>query len=94
MTHHPPLPPPIELPPRDESVERAVIAALEECRPFLQQDGGDVEFVRYEVETATAEVRFVGACAQCPLVLMTLRAGIERLVQLRVPAVRRLEQVP
>jgi|DewCreStandDraft_5_1066085.scaffolds.fasta_scaffold01134_22 Fe-S cluster biogenesis protein NfuA len=85
-------PPPVaELPLRDEETERAIIAALEECRPYLQQDGGDVELVRYEAETQTAEIRFLGACAGCPLMLMTLRAGIERFVQLRVPAVRRME---
>ncbi len=82
-----------EIPQRDEHIERAIGAALQECRPYLQRDGGDVELVRFEVETATAEVRFHGACADCPLVLMTLRAGVERLVQLRVPAVRRLELV-
>lgn len=82
-----------ELPQRDEETERAIAAALQECRPYLQQDGGDVELVRYEVETQTAEVRFLGACADCPLVLMTLRAGIERFVQLRVSAVRRMELV-
>lgn len=78
---------------RDEMTEAAIRAALEACRPYLQQDGGDVELVRYEVETATAEVRFLGACAECPLVLMTLRAGVERWVQLQVPSVRRLELV-
>jgi Fe-S cluster biogenesis protein NfuA len=80
-------------PARDEALERAISDALAECRPYLQRDGGDIELVRFEVETATAEVRFTGACAECPLVLMTLRAGIERLVQLRVPQVRRLELV-
>ncbi|RMF32897.1 MAG: NifU family protein [Chlorobiota bacterium] len=85
--------PAAELPVRDEETERAINAALEECRPYLQQDGGDVELVRYEVETQTAEIRFLGACADCPLVLMTLRAGIERFVQLRVSAVRRMELV-
>lgn len=82
-----------ELPERDIETERAIARALDECRPHLQVDGGDIELVRYEVETQTAEVRFLGACSDCPLVLMTLRAGIERLVQMRVPAVRRLELV-
>ncbi|MCX7929404.1 MAG: NifU family protein [Chlorobi bacterium] len=84
---------PDELPTRDEQIESAIRATLEHCRPFLQRDGGDVEFVRFEVETSTAEVRFLGACATCPLMLMTLRAGIERWVQLHVPEVRRLELV-
>jgi len=82
-----------ELPERDIETERAITRALDECRPHLQVDGGDIELVRYEAETQTAEVRFLGACSDCPLVLMTLRAGIERLVQMRVPSVRRLELV-
>ncbi|GIV53718.1 MAG: NifU family protein [Candidatus Kapaibacterium sp.] len=84
---------PEQLSGQEPAIEGAIRAALDECRPYLQRDGGDVELVRFEVETATVEVRFVGACVQCPLVQMTLRAGIERLVQLRVPAVRRIELV-
>ena len=67
--------------------------ALEECRGPLQVDGGDIEFVRFEEATRTAEIRFLGACALCPMSIMTLRAGIERVLIHRVPHIRRVEQV-
>jgi Fe-S cluster biogenesis protein NfuA len=73
-------------------IER-IHAALDECRPYLQADGGDVEFVRFEEDTRTAEIRFLGACVGCPMSVMTLRAGIERILIRRVPEIRRIEQV-
>ena len=72
-----------------EQIQRA----LEECRGPLQVDGGDIEFVRFEEATRTAEIRFLGACAACPMSIMTLRAGIERVLIHRVPHIRRVEQV-
>lgn len=75
------------------TIEDQIISALEECRPYLKEDGGDVEFVRYEESTRTAEVKFLGACVSCPMSIMTLRAGLERVVLKRVPQVRRIEQV-
>lgn len=74
-------------------IDEQIIAALSECRPYLQEDGGDIEFVRFEAETRTAEIRFLGACCTCPMSIMTLRAGIERVLLKRVPEVRRVEQV-
>lgn len=75
------------------TIEEQIIQALEECRPYLMEDGGDVEFVRYEESTQTAEIKFLGACVNCPMSIMTLRAGLERVVLKRVPQVRRMEQV-
>ncbi len=74
-------------------LDEKIVAALAECRPYLQKDGGDVEFVRFEDATRTAEIRFLGACADCPMSRMTLRAGIERVLLKRVPTIRRVEQV-
>ncbi len=74
-------------------LEQRIDAALQECRPPLQLDGGDIEFVRFEESTRTAEIRFLGACKKCPLSIMTLRAGIERVLMHRVPDIRRVEQV-
>lgn len=71
----------------------AIEVALAELRPYLEQDGGDLEFVRYEEETQTAEIRMLGNCKKCPMHLMTFRAGIERYVINKVPEVRRLEEV-
>ena len=65
---------------------------LTRIRPYLQEDGGDVELVRVTGE-GIVEVRLVGSCTSCPMSLMTLRAGIERAIMLEHADVRRVEQV-
>lgn len=69
-----------------------VKASLMKIRPYLQQDGGDVELVRITDE-GIVEVRFIGSCVQCPMSIMTLRAGIERALMLAHHDVKRVEQV-
>ncbi|MBN2858727.1 MAG: NifU family protein [Sphaerochaetaceae bacterium] len=53
-----------------------VKAALEDIRPDLQNDGGDIEFVSMEDKNVT--VRLTGSCAGCPMSQMTLKNGVER----------------
>ncbi len=69
-----------------------VEAALNEIRPGLQADGGDVELV--DIEDGVVKVRLKGACAGCPMSQMTLTFGIERVLKERVPAVKKVEAVP
>lgn len=60
-------------------MEAKVIAAIEDIRPDLQADGGDIEFISMEGDTV--KVRLVGACAGCPMSQMTLKNGVERYVR-------------
>lgn len=71
-----------------EKVEKV----LEEIRPSLQADGGDVELV--EVEGGVVRVRLKGACAGCPMSQMTLAFGIEKILKERIPEVEKVEAVP
>ena len=71
--------------------EEKVKAALEEVRPMLQADGGDVEFV--EIEGNVVKVRLQGHCAGCPMAQMTLQRGIEARLKEAVPEVERVESV-
>ena len=57
------------------NLEEQVKAKLEELRPMLQQDGGDLEFVKMEGQVVT--LKLVGHCGSCPYALMTLKQGIE-----------------
>jgi Fe-S cluster biogenesis protein NfuA len=61
-------------------------AALDEIRPSLQADGGDVELV--DVNNGTVRVRLTGACGGCPMATMTLKKGIEQVLKQRVPEVK------
>lgn len=65
---------------------------LSSIRPFLQSDNGDVELVEI-TEDGIVKVRLLGACENCPLSVMTLRAGIERALMRQVPGIKRIEAV-
>ncbi len=67
--------------------------ALESVRPFLKEDGGDVELIKINQETKIVQVKLLGNCHNCPLSQMTLRAGIERILIGKVPSIRRVEAV-
>jgi Fe-S cluster biogenesis protein NfuA len=60
--------------------------ALEEIRPMLQADGGDVELVDV-TENGVVQVRLQGACQGCPMSQMTIKNGIERLLKEKVDGV-------
>ncbi|GAB0056511.1 Fe/S biogenesis protein NfuA [Candidatus Magnetaquicoccaceae bacterium FCR-1] len=65
---------------------------LDEVRPMLQRDGGDVELVEITADNIV-NVRLRGACGTCPGAIMTLKGGIERLMKQRVPEVVAVESV-
>jgi len=67
-------------------MKEKVETVLEELRPALQADGGDVELVN--VTEGVVEVRLKGACSGCPMSTMTLKQGIERLLKERLPEVK------
>ncbi len=67
-------------------MEDKVREALEEIRPYLQADGGDIELISVD-EDGTVHVKLVGVCGGCPMAQMTLQNGVERIVKERVPEV-------
>lgn len=75
------------------NIEQRVVAALDEIRVFLQEDGGDVEFVNCDIDTGILNIRLIGNCDFCPMSEMTLRAGIERFIKQKIPEITRIERV-
>lgn len=75
-----------------EELNEKVLKALETIRPYLKADGGDVELVKVSPE-GIVEVKLTGACSDCPMSQMTLRAGVERALIKEVPGIRRVEAV-
>jgi Fe-S cluster biogenesis protein NfuA len=67
-------------------LEEKVRTALDEVRPSLQADGGDVEFVSLS-EDGVVSVKLTGACGSCPMAQMTLKMGIEKYLKKEVPEV-------
>ncbi len=72
-------------------MEEKVREALDLVRPYLQADGGDVELVG--VEEGVVKVKLTGACGHCPMSIMTLKMGIERLLKQRIPEVKEVVAV-
>lgn len=73
-------------------ISKAEVAeALEQVRPHLQMDGGDVELV--DVEDDVVKVKLKGACAGCPMSQMTIKWGVESFLKKRVPGVKSVETV-
>ena len=68
-----------------EEVERAI----EEIRPHLAADGGDVELVEI-TDDGIVKVRFKGACAGCPMKQFTLQTGVGKVIMERVPQVKQV----
>jgi len=69
-----------------------VTKALDDVRPSLQADGGDIELVEVK-EDGTVMVRLKGACAGCPMSQMTLKQGVETYLKKQVPGVKSVESV-
>ncbi len=65
---------------------------LNEIRPQLMADGGDIELVDVDKE-GTVKVKLKGACAGCPMSQMTLQLGVERYLKSKVPQVKKVISV-
>eukprot|EP00439_Symbiodinium_sp_Y106_P042898 s5288_g5.t1 len=71
-----------------ESVEGRILDLLEErVRPFVQQDGGDVQFDRFDHDSGVLYLRMIGACSGCPKSSVTLNMGIRNLMEHYIPEV-------
>jgi Fe-S cluster biogenesis protein NfuA len=70
-------------------VERLLDIFDNEVRPYVEMDGGRIEFVRYE--EGIVYVRLSGACVGCPSSPVTLKGGVERTIRMHIPEVRGVE---
>lgn len=72
--------------------EKKVINVLEQIRPYLQQDGGDLEFVEL-TEDNVVNVRLHGACGSCPYSIITLKNGVEATLKKAIPEIKAVEAI-
>jgi len=73
-------------------VKERVEKILDQIRPSLQFDGGDVELVEV-TEDGIVKVKLTGACGSCPFATMTLKAGIERILKQEIPEIKEVQEV-
>jgi len=67
-------------------MEEGIQEAIEAIRPALQSDGGDIVYRSVDPD-GVVHVGLLGACGSCPVSMMTLKAGVERIIMDRVPGV-------
>ncbi|MDD3771607.1 MAG: NifU family protein [Weeksellaceae bacterium] len=68
-----------------ESLNQRVEKALEEIRPFLNNDGGDIQLI--SIEDGIVKVRLLGACTDCTVNQMTLKSGVEMTIKKHAPEI-------
>lgn len=66
--------------------------ALDEIRPFLNSDGGDIDFIALE-DDGTVKVKLQGTCINCSVNQMTLKSGVEMTIKKHAPEVQRVLEV-
>jgi Fe-S cluster biogenesis protein NfuA len=74
-----------------KTVKEQVEQCIEEVRPQLQADGGDIELL--DVEKGIAKVKLKGACNGCPMSSITLQYGVISCIKKRVPEIEKVEVV-
>lgn len=75
-----------------DAISEKVNVALKQLRPFLEADGGDMELVEI-TDDAVVRVKLMGACKDCSMSVMTMKAGLEEAVKKVAPEVQRVEAV-
>ncbi len=73
----------------EEVIERVQQIIASDIRPYIEMDGGTIDFVRYENDVIY--VRLDGACGTCPSSTLTLKGGVERTIRQHIPEIRAVE---
>ena len=74
-----------------ETVLNNIENALEEIRPFLKNDGGNISLI--SVDNDVVKVKFEGACSTCTVNQMTLKSGVEMIIKKHVPEIQKVVSV-
>lgn len=67
---------------------------IEELRPFINMEGGDIEFIKYDEESKTVYVKMLGACAMCAFQDDTLEMGLLEALKEKVPKIENIVNTP
>jgi Fe-S cluster biogenesis protein NfuA len=76
----------------NSELERKVMNVLEQIRPYLQSDGGDIKFVSM-TEDNVVNVELTGACGSCPYSIITLKNGVETAIKKAIPDIKAVEAI-
>lgn len=76
----------------DKTILDKIEGALTEIRPFLEDDGGDINFIELTDEWVV-KVKLIGACSSCSISMQTLKNGVETVVKRAVPRVKEVIEI-
>ena len=76
----------------DQAILSKIEVALDEIRPFLEADGGDINFIEL-TDNWVVKVKLIGACSSCNISMMTLKNGVEMAVKRAVPEVKEVIEI-
>lgn len=76
---------------KEKQVESKVIEIIDELRPFLIYEGGNIEFVKYENDIVY--IKMLGACSNCHMLDLTLKDGIEATLKEEIPSIKEVINV-
>jgi Fe-S cluster biogenesis protein NfuA len=77
---------------KSKKIRDKVLIALEEIRPFLESDGGDISLVSIE-EDKVVNVQLHGACVSCTVNQMTLKSGVEMTIKKHAPQIEKVVSI-
>ena len=75
----------------DTNIEEKIKRTIEKMRPFLINDGGDLEYIKYEDNIVYIKLK--GACQGCPMMDITIKEGIEQLLVNEIPEIKEVRNV-
>lgn len=73
------------------NIEERIIKEIDKIRPFLQSDGGNIEFVKFE--EGIVYVKLSGACSHCAMIDVTLKEGVEEILVNEIPEVKQVVKI-
>lgn len=73
------------------NIENKIKSEIAKIKPFLQSDGGDIDFVKFE--DGNVYIRLTGACSHCSMIDVTLKEGIEEVLVNEIPEVKSVIKV-
>ena len=75
----------------NNDIEKRIIETIEKIRPFLINDGGDIQFIKYE--NNIVYISLTGACKDCYLIDVTLKDGIEEMLISEIPEIKEVKNI-
>lgn len=76
---------------KKEKVVSEILDVIDSIRFYINQDGGDLEFIDFDIQTGIVKIKVLGACVGCSLIDVTYKDGVETILTSEIPEVKSVE---